>query len=112
MLLGAVVGSFINCVRMRWPAGQSLRHPPSFCDSCGTTLGLAQLVPILSYLAQRGRCHHCHAGIPVSTLWVEVATTLWPLLLGMVLPTGPLWAVFVFVGWVVFGWALTPARKA
>lgn len=74
-LFGAVFGSFLNCARWRIPQGISLRHPPSMCPSCKTTLGIPDLVPILSYLALRGKCRHCGSTIGSASLWVEVATT-------------------------------------
>ncbi len=73
--LGAVLGSFLNCARWRLPRRISLRHPPSMCPSCKTRLGIPDLVPILSFLALRGRCRHCGSPIGTSSLWLEVATT-------------------------------------
>lgn len=75
-VLGAVVGSFLNCARWRVPRKISLRHPPSMCPSCKTRLGVPDLIPILSYLALRGRCRHCGAGIGSTSLWLEVTCTL------------------------------------
>jgi leader peptidase (prepilin peptidase) / N-methyltransferase len=73
--LGAVFGSFLNCARWRIPRGISLRNPPSMCPSCKTRLGIPDLVPILSFLALRGRCRHCGSTIGTASLWLEVATT-------------------------------------
>lgn len=75
-MLGAVLGSFLNCARYRVPRGLSLRHPPSHCPSCRTVLGVPDLVPILSYLALRGRCRHCGGTIGPASLWVEVVCAL------------------------------------
>lgn len=85
-VLGAVLGSFLNCARYRLPRGESLRHPPSRCPSCQTVLGVPDLVPVFSYVVLRGRCRHCKAGIPLSSLVIEVvcaaagATLVWLLL--------------------------------
>ena len=88
--MGAAMGSFINCMADRIPRGVSLRKPPSYCDSCHTTLTPPELVPLASWLIQRGRCKHCGAGIPARNFWLEVFTTLTPvalfLLLGAALP--------------------------
>lgn len=75
-VFGAVFGSFLNCARWRVPRGISLRNPPSMCPSCKTQLGIPDLVPILSFLALRGRCRHCGTRIGSASLWVEVATTV------------------------------------
>ncbi len=72
-VMGAVLGSFLNCARYRVPRGISLRRPPSHCPACKTVLGVPDLVPVLSYLALRGRCRHCRAPIGRTSLWLEVA---------------------------------------
>jgi len=74
-VLGAVLGSFLTCVWHRLPRGLSLRQPPSHCPACRTTLGVQELIPILSWLWQRGRCRHCAAPIPWRSLWLEITCT-------------------------------------
>lgn len=73
-LLGLVMGSFFNVVAYRLPLGRSVVHPPSSCPSCGTRLGPRELVPVLSYLLQAGRCRHCRARISPLYPGVELAT--------------------------------------
>ncbi|MDP6722334.1 MAG: prepilin peptidase, partial [Pirellulaceae bacterium] len=72
--IGASVGSFLNVVADRLPSGGSVVRPRSFCDNCRRPLSNFELIPIFSYLIQRGRCRHCGARIPVRVLLVEVAT--------------------------------------
>lgn len=72
VMFGAVFGSFINCLRVRIPAKQSLRHPPSQCDACHRTLTFLDLVPIVSYVMLRGRCRSCGTYIGPLTLLVEL----------------------------------------
>lgn len=63
---GACAGSFINATAMRACAGKKWwGSERSVCDSCGATLGAIDLVPILSYVALRGRCRRCGARIGV-----------------------------------------------
>jgi leader peptidase (prepilin peptidase)/N-methyltransferase len=71
---GLIVGSFLNVVAYRLPRGESLVHPRSRCPSCGTQLRALDNIPVVSWLALRGRCHHC--GAPVSARYplVELAT--------------------------------------
>lgn len=69
--VGASVGSFVNLAADRLPAGRSLVAPPSSCDACGVRLGPVDLVPVLSYLALRGRCRSCGAPIPRRVVAVE-----------------------------------------
>ena len=75
-LVGAAVGSFLNVVADRLPTGGSLLSPPSHCPHCGTRLRPAELVPVVSYLALRGRCRSCGGPIGRRTLIVEAGTGL------------------------------------
>ncbi|MCL5982108.1 MAG: prepilin peptidase [Firmicutes bacterium] len=63
-VLGLLVGSFLNVCICRLPRGESIVFPPSKCPSCGRRLGVAELVPVFSWLWQRGRCRGCQ--VPVS----------------------------------------------
>jgi len=71
---GLIVGSFLNVVAYRLPRGESLVHPRSRCPNCGTQLRALDNIPVVSWLALRGRCHHC--GAPVSARYplVELGT--------------------------------------
>jgi leader peptidase (prepilin peptidase)/N-methyltransferase len=73
-LLGVAIGSFLNVCIDRLPQGGSIISPPSKCDSCGRQLTPLELIPILSYLALRGKCRHCKAPIHIRTLFVELGT--------------------------------------
>ena len=75
-LLGAAVGSFLSLCIDRLPRGQSIISPPSRCDGCQRRLGVLELVPIVSYLALRGRCRHCGARVPLRVLIVEILTAV------------------------------------
>ncbi len=72
-VLGAVIASFLNVCIDRLPARQSIISPPSHCPFCRHRLAVKDLVPILSYLALRGRCRYCRAAIPRRILWLEIA---------------------------------------
>ena len=74
--IGASVGSFLNVVADRMPAGESLVRPRSSCASCKRSLSNIELVPVLSYLWLRGRCRYCGVRIPPRVIVVEVITGL------------------------------------
>jgi leader peptidase (prepilin peptidase) / N-methyltransferase len=74
--LGACVGSFLNVVIYRLPAGISLLWPPSRCPKCGHKLGLTENIPILGWLMLWGRCRHCHTSISVRYPLFETFTAL------------------------------------
>jgi leader peptidase (prepilin peptidase)/N-methyltransferase len=103
-VLGAVFGSFIAVVAIRWPAGRSVAQGRSVCDSCGAPLKAAELVPVLSFLVQRGRCRHCHAAIPPSHAVTEVAGLAIGVVAGLAVPglEGAAGAVF---GWLLLALA-------
>jgi leader peptidase (prepilin peptidase)/N-methyltransferase len=64
IILGLSIGSFLTCVLYRVPRGLSLWGTRrSFCPKCGHTLTITELIPLVSYLLQRGRCRACHAPI-------------------------------------------------
>uniref|UniRef100_UPI0013DC306A prepilin peptidase n=1 Tax=Sandarakinorhabdus rubra TaxID=2672568 RepID=UPI0013DC306A len=73
--LGLVIGSFIALVTWRWPQGLAVTGR-SRCDGCGQQLGAAELVPILSFLVQRGRCGRCGGAIAGRHLAIELAAGL------------------------------------
>jgi len=70
-LLGAILGSFIAALAIRWPAGRSVASGRSACDNCGHTLRARDLVPIASALALRGRCRDCGERIDPRHLLIE-----------------------------------------
>jgi leader peptidase (prepilin peptidase)/N-methyltransferase len=78
LAFGAVVGSFLNVLIYRLPRGLSIAFPPSHCPHCQHALGVRDLVPMLSFLVQRGRCRYCRAPIPVRYFIVELwNASLW-----------------------------------
>jgi leader peptidase (prepilin peptidase)/N-methyltransferase len=75
-LWGACVGSFLNVVIYRVPAGVSVVSPPSRCPGCAKKLAAYDNVPILGWLWLRGRCRSCKMKISVQYPLVELATAL------------------------------------
>lgn len=75
-LIGAIIGSFLATVLIRWPAGRSALGGRSACDNCAEPLRAHELVPILSWAFQRGRCRRCHAAIDPTHPLVEAASGL------------------------------------
>ncbi|NLW17210.1 MAG: prepilin peptidase [Firmicutes bacterium] len=74
--MGLLLGSFLNVCIYRIPRGESVVFPPSHCPQCGERLGPGELVPVFSYLWQRGRCAHCGAPIGWRYPLVELLTAL------------------------------------
>jgi leader peptidase (prepilin peptidase) / N-methyltransferase len=69
-VLGAVVGSFLNVVVYRLPAGKSLIHPGSQCPQCEHAIRWYDNLPIVGWFALRGRCRDCR--VPISPRYPAV----------------------------------------
>jgi leader peptidase (prepilin peptidase) / N-methyltransferase len=72
-VLGLVIGSFLNVVVYRVPAGLSVVRPRSACPGCGHEISARDNVPVLSWLLLRGRCRSCSAPISARYPLVELA---------------------------------------
>lgn len=99
-LLGLIIGSFLATVIIRWPQGRSVMEGRSQCDSCDTQLGPLELVPIASYILQKGKCRHCGASINRNHLAIELTAGL---VGGIALAVSP--DVSGLAG-AIFGWIL------
>ena len=75
-ILGAAIGSFLNVVADRLPAGKSIVLPPSHCPECHYRLSAKDNIPIFSYLWLRGHCRNCGATIPMRLFWMELGMGL------------------------------------
>lgn len=100
VLLGPVAGSFIGLVSLRLPAGRPVVAGRSACDGCGRTLGVLDLVPLISFAAFRGRCRTCGAAIPSRYPMLELAGLAVGLSAALA-ASGPL-----ALAGAVFGWGL------
>ena len=74
VVLGLMIGSFLTVVVDRVPRGASVVAPPSACGDCGLRLGPLDLVPVVSWVALRGRCRRCRAPIGIEPIVIELAT--------------------------------------
>jgi len=73
-LFGLVIGSFLNVVIYRVPRGESIVSPGSHCTACGHALRAWELIPVLSFLIQKGKCRQCQAPISWRYPAVELLT--------------------------------------
>ena len=74
--VGASVGSFLNVVIYRMPAGLSIAHPPSHCPNCQHLIRRQDNIPIYSWLALRGKCHYCKHPISIRYLLIELLVAI------------------------------------
>lgn len=73
-LLGITIGSFLNVCIYRIPKGESLVFPTSHCIKCNTPLKWYNLIPIISFILQKGRCRYCREAISLQYPVVELLT--------------------------------------
>lgn len=99
-LLGAIVGSFLATIAIRWPEGRSAMRGRSACDGCGHGLRAIELIPLASAAVLKGRCRDCGAAIDPRHWQIELAAAMIGALAGVAAP-GP-----VALAGAVFGWLL------
>lgn len=75
-LVGLAFGSFANVVIWRVPRGQSVVSPPSACPRCGARIRPWQNIPVVAYVALRGRCAACREPISLRYPLIEAATAV------------------------------------
>lgn len=71
-ILGTIMGSFLYVVATRLSLGKSIITPASHCEVCNHKLAWYELIPILSYIFQGGKCSKCHTKLPISYMLVEL----------------------------------------
>jgi leader peptidase (prepilin peptidase) / N-methyltransferase len=74
VLVGLLVGSFINLAADRLPRGESIVRPRSHCRACGRELNVVDLIPVLGYAMRGGRCATCKAAIGPSAPLIEAVS--------------------------------------
>lgn len=76
VILGLVIGSFLNVCIYRIPREESIAYPPSHCTNCGYRLKWYDLIPLFSYLFLGGKCRKCGDKISFIYPFIELATGL------------------------------------
>ena len=99
-VFGAIAGSFVAALVIRWVDGRSVMRGRSACDACGRTLRWFELVPLASVAVQHGRCRTCRGRIDSRHWQIEGGAALIGVAAGLVAP-GP-----IGIAGAVFGWLL------
>ncbi|MGB3368349.1 MAG: prepilin peptidase [Acidaminobacteraceae bacterium] len=76
LILGAIFGSFFNVCIYRIPNGKSIINPPSSCGSCDHILNFRDMVPVIGYFLNRGRCRYCGEKYSIRYALVELLTAV------------------------------------
>ena len=75
-ILGLVFGSFYNVLASRIPRQESIISPPSHCEKCGHKLKWYELIPVISYIIQKGKCKNCKTKLSLLYPFSELALGL------------------------------------
>ncbi|MEP2785133.1 MAG: A24 family peptidase [Pseudoruegeria sp.] len=110
LLISPAVGSFLGVLADRLSRGEDVVQQPSACRDCGHRLGLRDLVPLGSYLWQRGNCRHCAAPIPMRLFLIEASAVLCTVWAGIVTVTPVQMGVAALYLWVLLGLAAADAQ--
>ena len=76
VLVGLCIGSFLNVAILRLPKGESINLPASHCPICLHPLKWYHNIPLLSWLALRGKCAFCHSTISIQYPLIELGSAL------------------------------------
>ena len=76
LLFGSILGSFANMLIYRLPLNKNIVYPNSFCPCCKHALSFRNLIPLFSYLFQKGKCSFCNKPITFRYFLVEVLYVL------------------------------------
>ncbi|MFZ3588333.1 prepilin peptidase [Bacillus sp. DJP31] len=94
-IIGLVLGSFFNVVGLRVPNNESIVRPRSACPNCHQTLTPLQLIPVVSYLLQRGKCRTCQ--LRISPIYPSIELTSGLLFVAASFVVG--WRLELFIAW-------------
>lgn len=86
LIIGLCIGSFLNVCIYRIPKEEKVSFPPSHCTSCGYNLKFFDLVPVLSFIALKGKCRKCKEKISIKYPIVELTNGI--IYLGLYLKFG------------------------
>lgn len=76
IILGLIIGSFLNVCIYRIPQKESIVYPSSHCTKCGHKLYVLDLIPVISYIALKGKCRYCKSKISLRYLIIEITNSL------------------------------------
>ena len=109
VLLAPFIGSFLGVVAMRHDAPATMLTGRSACEACGTKLGAADLVPVVSWAFLRGKCRHCGASIGLFYPAIELAAVVVALWSATVFSGLAFWAG-CGLGWTLLALAVTDIK--
>ena len=109
MIVGLAIGSFLGTLVLRLPAGKPVVLSRSSCPNCGRKLTPVELIPLVSWSIQEGRCRGCAQPIPRFYPAMEAGAALVPLWASLS-TSGPQLLFSCVLGWILLALAVMDAR--
>lgn len=72
LIYGLFIGSFLNVCIYRIPSGLSIIKPPSSCGSCGHRLNYIDMLPVVNYIINKGKCRYCNSHYSIQYPLIEL----------------------------------------
>jgi leader peptidase (prepilin peptidase)/N-methyltransferase len=109
LIAAPFIGSFLGLVIDRLPSGRPIVVDRSVCDQCGKTLGWRDLLPLVSFLLQSGRCRHCGQALSTFYPMIELAAVA-VVICATLMPPGWLFWCSLLLGWCLLVLAVIDLR--
>jgi leader peptidase (prepilin peptidase) / N-methyltransferase len=103
------IGSMLGTLVLRLPEGEPVVLARSACEHCGHALTPRELIPVISWALQGGRCRHCHSSLSYFYPGIEIAAlavALW----AAAVTHGSVFIVSCFLGWLLLALAIMDLR--
>lgn len=110
LVFSPFAGSFLALVADRLPRDESIVLPRSFCRTCGSSLSVVDLIPVLSFAWTRGRCRHCGAPAPPWLLYFELTAIGLAVFAALVAPTPAMAWLYAAFLWLLLTLAAADLR--
>ncbi len=104
-VLGTIFGSFFNVLIYRLPRKESIVFPPSRCPKCGTQIKPYDNIPIISFIALKGKCRYCKEPISIRYPIIEFLTGI--LFLSGVILYGVTWIAITYIWLFAILWVIS-----
>jgi len=101
-ILGLFLGSFLNCIAYRLEKGEKFIFSRSRCPKCGKILNWYELIPILSFIIQKGRCRSCKEKISLRYPITELISGFFTFYLAKIIPVTNIQSFIYFLYFLIF----------
>lgn len=112
LILGLLLGSFMNVLIYRTPRELNIAYPPSACPHCGAKIKWYSNIPVLSYIFQKGKCKDCKGHISIQYPIVELLTGILFLIIYLKFGHSLITVKYCFLAYILMAAGLTDLMTA